>query len=204
MENITGLTWLKGEPVNLKAARVFVLEFWATWCPPCRQSIPHISQVQSKYKDKDVVVIGITQEHDAAKVKKFVDGMGAQMDYHVAVDTDGSASQLMATYNVSGIPHAFVFGRDGKLVWHGHPVEPGLESAIDRALLVAKPAPAGAAPAAAKPTPLTPRSDEELQAMPVRELKQLLSTHHIDYTGCAEKIDLVQLIKQNFAPASSS
>lgn len=112
--------WVKGEPVELKEGNVYVVEFWATWCPPCRESIPHLTELQAKYKD--VTFIGVSDE-DAATVKPFVDKQGENMDYVVAVDDGGATSAAyMQAYGQSGIPTAFVVNRDGKVVWVGHPM----------------------------------------------------------------------------------
>src|SRR6188474_3333423 len=64
--------WVKGDAIDLataKGKKVLVVEFWATWCGPCRTSIPHLTEMQKKFKD--VVFIGVSDE-DAATVKKFV------------------------------------------------------------------------------------------------------------------------------------
>src|SRR5947207_870817 len=51
--------WLQGEAVTeFKSDKVYVVEFWATWCGPCKESIPHLNELQKKYKDKGVVMIG--------------------------------------------------------------------------------------------------------------------------------------------------
>lgn len=91
----------------------------------CRNSIPHLTELQLKYKDKGVVFIGITSENEST-AKKFVNSMGDKMEYLVAVDSQGSAEQnYMAAFGIRGIPHAFVVGRDGKIVYNGHPMESG-------------------------------------------------------------------------------
>ena len=67
--------WVKGKKVDLakgKGKKVYVVEFWATWCPPCRTTIPHLTELQKKYKDKGVVFIGVSDEK-ASVVKKFVE-----------------------------------------------------------------------------------------------------------------------------------
>ena len=98
---------LKGKPA--------IVEFWATWCPPCRTSIPHLNDINKKYKDKGLVVIGITDEKKDV-VQKFM--KSTPMEYHVAVG--GAAVQQKL--GINGIPHAFVLGKDGKVVWEGHPM----------------------------------------------------------------------------------
>lgn len=128
--------WVKGQPIQLSAGRgknVYVVEFWATWCPPCRTSIPHLTELQKKYKNQGVVIVGITNE-PAEKVKPFVAKMGDKMDYTVAVDDNQATSKAyMEANGVGTIPHAFVVNKSGDLVWHGHPMQ-GLEDQIEKAL----------------------------------------------------------------------
>lgn len=124
--------WVKGKPVTLadgKGTNIHVLEFWATWCPPCRTSIPHLTELQKKFKDKGVILIGITDE-PLGKVKPFVEKMGDKMDYHVAIDKDGKTMKgYMEAYEVQGIPHAFIVDKEGRVVWQGHPMA-GLDEAV--------------------------------------------------------------------------
>ena len=60
---LVGLTFVKGEPVEFTPGKVYVVEFWATWCPPCKDSIPHLTELSKKYEDQGVVIIGITNEN---------------------------------------------------------------------------------------------------------------------------------------------
>lgn len=127
---LVGLTWVKGEPVSIEPGKVTVVEFWATWCPPCRVSIPHLTALQDKYEDRGVVVVGISTEQEA-EVRPFVEGMGQKMDYHVAVDTSGKVGRgYMGAFKQNSIPTAFVVDSEGKVIWHGHPAE--LEPVLDR------------------------------------------------------------------------
>jgi thiol-disulfide isomerase/thioredoxin len=117
--------WVKGSPVSLaegKGTNIYVVEFWATWCGPCRTSIPHLTELQKKFKDKGVVFIGVSDEKTDV-VKKFVEKMGEQMDYTVAVDGGKTSEGYMQAYGIDGIPHAFIVDKQGKIVWHGHPMD---------------------------------------------------------------------------------
>ncbi len=128
--------WVKGKPVNLKAGKgkqVYVVEFWATWCGPCKASIPHLTERQKKYADKGVVIIGVSHE-EASVVKPFVEKMGDKMEYTVAVDRDKATyNAYMKAFGQGGIPHAFVIDKEGRIVWHGHP-ERNLEETIEQIL----------------------------------------------------------------------
>jgi thiol-disulfide isomerase/thioredoxin len=117
--------WIKGGPVDLAAGKgktVYVVEFWATWCPPCRTSIPHLTEMQKKFKDKGVIFIGVTDEKTEV-VKKFVEKMGSKMDYVVAIDAGKTSTGYMGAYKIDGIPHAFIVSKEGKVIWHGHPMD---------------------------------------------------------------------------------
>lgn len=126
--------WVKGEPVaSLAADKTYVVEFWATWCGPCRKSIPHLTELQKEYGDR-VTFIGVSVwESDQADVAPFVEKMGDQMAYRVAMDrVDADEEGAMATSWMKaagqrGIPAAFIV-EGGKIAWIGHP------QAMDEAL----------------------------------------------------------------------
>ena len=131
--------WVKGEPVKaFESGKVYVIENWATWCGPCIAAIPHVTELQKKYADKGLVVIGQNVwEDDAAKVKPFVEKMGEKMDYRVVMDEPTGPNGYMAkTYleaaGQNGIPCAFVIDKTGTIAWIGHPMqmEPVLEKVI--------------------------------------------------------------------------
>jgi thiol-disulfide isomerase/thioredoxin len=129
---LTGLTWVKGSPVTIAPGKVYVVEFWATWCPPCRKSIPHLTELAKKYADR-VVFVGVSNE-DVATVKPFVTDKGDEMAYNVAVDTAGKVvNGYMTAFDQDGIPTAFVVSADGKVVWLGHPMG-DLDQVLDQVL----------------------------------------------------------------------
>lgn len=128
--------WVKGKAVDLvegKGKNIYVVEFWATWCGPCRTSIPHLTELQNEFKDKNVIFVGISDE-ERNVVAPFVKRMGDKMDYVVAVDEDRkSYSNYMAAFGQNGIPHAFVVNKEGQIAWHGHPMD-GLDKVINEIL----------------------------------------------------------------------
>ena len=150
--------WVKGEAVTrLGGGRITVVDFWATWCGPCIAAIPHMSELQAKYADKDVDLIGVSiWEHSPSRVAPFVtqrdenDVEGDEMAYRVAMDKvpplpegveEGSrearanASQgamartWMQAAGRNGIPSVFIVDREGKIAWIGHPFD-GMDEAL--------------------------------------------------------------------------
>lgn len=126
--------WIKGEPVDLAEARgkkVIVVEFWATWCGPCKVSIPHLTELQKKFANRGVVVIGVSDE-EPSTVKPFVNEQGDKMNYTVAIDRNRATSAAyMEKFGQNGIPHAFVIDKEGRIAWHGHPMS-GLDRVLDK------------------------------------------------------------------------
>jgi len=133
--------WIKGSPVTkLGEGKVNVVEFWATWCGPCKVSIPHLTELAKKYKGKatftGVSVFEVPQPKDESYIKnvvKFVKDEGAQMNYNVCADgKEGTMGKTwMEAANQDGIPTAFVIGKDGKVLWIGHPMG-GLDEVLDQ------------------------------------------------------------------------
>ena len=101
---------LEGNQVSLSDFRgktVFV-NFWATWCPPCRAEMPEIEAVYQEYKDKGVVVIGVDILEPEDVVRQFVEQGGYSWIF--ALDTSG---EVAANYEITAIPTSFFIDREG-------------------------------------------------------------------------------------------
>ena len=125
-------TWLTPEP--RRAGKVVLIDFWATWCPPCRATIPELNDLQAKFKD-DLVVIGVSDE-EPDKLKAFM--QGTKMSYAVATDP---GKQMNSAIHVKGIPHVILISTDGVVRWQGFPLsdEEPLTAEIVKQVIAADP-----------------------------------------------------------------
>jgi peroxiredoxin len=106
------LTDLDGKQWTLKALRgkVVLVNFWATWCPPCRKEMPDLEALYNRFKDQDMVILAISDE-DAAKVRPFV--AERRITYRILLDPGRKVNEL---FGVEGIPKTFIYDRSGTLV----------------------------------------------------------------------------------------
>jgi peroxiredoxin len=106
------LSDLKGAKWSLKYLRgkVVLVNFWATWCPPCRKEMPDMEALYQRFGPRGLVILAISDE-DASKVEPFI--TEHKYAYPILLDPGRKVSQLFA---VEGIPKSFLYGRDGKLV----------------------------------------------------------------------------------------
>lgn len=127
--------WIKGKEFSeFKEKGVYVMEFWATWCGPCKVAMPHLTELAKKYKNVTFTGVSVfeNQKEDdfLTKVSDFVKGNDANMGYNVAADDSKQvmAKTWMDAAGLNAIPATFVI-KDGKVAWIGHPasLEPVLE-----------------------------------------------------------------------------
>ena len=93
------------------AGKVVVVDFWASWCKPCRQSIPWLNEMQAKYGPSGLVVIGVNVDAERPLAEKFLAQTPAR--FQIVYDAEG---KLPKEYAVPGMPASFIFDRTGRLV----------------------------------------------------------------------------------------
>lgn len=115
--------WVAGPKIDIPSlsGKAYVIEFWATWCGPCRASIPHINELAQCVQPLGIPVMGLSDE-SPEEIAPFVKDM--DMVYSVGVNSGTEGLEYR------GIPFAAVIGADSKVVWAGHPMEPGFEEAV--------------------------------------------------------------------------
>jgi len=105
------LAQLRGRPV--------VLDFWATWCGPCRSTMPEVEKLHRKYRGKGLQVVGINIEGKSQKVIDYLNQSG--YSFTVLFDSGNWKSEVAKQYQVSSIPRTFLIDRNGNVVFSGHP-----------------------------------------------------------------------------------
>lgn len=115
--------WIGKEP-DLTKGKIIILEFWNTWCPPCRNSLPKLTELQQKFKD-DVIVIALSNESVAD-----ITGMKKKHGVDLPDCYLGSSPKKVTRdeYGVRGVPHVVVIEPESKcVIWEGYPLQKGHE-----------------------------------------------------------------------------
>jgi peroxiredoxin len=106
LKDLSGKTWTFSE----LRGKVVLVNFWATWCPPCRKEMPDLERLYGRFGSKGLVVLGISDE-EAVKVDPFI--RERKVSFPVLLDPGRKVNEMFA---VEGIPKSFVYDREGKLV----------------------------------------------------------------------------------------
>jgi len=116
------LTTLDGETVTEvnPAGGVTVVEFWATWCGPCLDVMPHSKQLEARYRDAGVRFIGVSLDEDVRVQRRTVMEQGL---HWINVNDMQQPRSFAGAWGILAMPHSFLLSPAGELLWNGHPLE---------------------------------------------------------------------------------
>ncbi|HEV2320046.1 MAG TPA: TlpA disulfide reductase family protein [Verrucomicrobiae bacterium] len=126
---ISAKDWVNSkQPLTLAGLRgkVTLMEFWATWCGPCQECIPHLNELQHKYASQKFQLVSLVLEGHQT-MDPFLSKH--QVEYPIGLD-----SSSLDDYSITTIPHAFVVDQKGKIIWSGQSASPELDTAVAKAL----------------------------------------------------------------------
>ena len=113
--------WLTNEPK--REGKFLLIDFWATWCGPCRKAIPELNKFSKEFND-DLIVIGISNEKEETVKRMQV----PKIEYYSAIDSTEKMEKIL---EIKGIPHVILIDPDGYVRWQGFPLYPGFELTSD-------------------------------------------------------------------------
>jgi thiol-disulfide isomerase/thioredoxin len=122
--------WLNVTAVPTLASlrgNVVLIEFWATWCGPCIQSIPHLNELQKQYADQGFKIVSFADQN-----RQWIEAFMKRTPIVYAIGLESGAT--FDRYGVTGIPQAFLLDKSGKIAWEGNSGDPALEGALQAAV----------------------------------------------------------------------
>ena len=136
LENVGFLTGEETTTVKHEPGQVILLDFWATWCPPCQKPMAHNQEMLEKHAPlgdwKNVRIIGLSRDQDQKKLEQHVaDKKWTSVEHYWQANGKGNSHK---DFKVNGIPHCVLVDTHGKIVWVGHPASRNLEEDINNLL----------------------------------------------------------------------
>lgn len=202
--NLEHVQWIQGQPVpSFEEGKVYVLDFWATWCGPCVRSIPHINALSQEHAD-DLSVIGVAiwPRDGMTPTAEYVEAKGDDMSYRIAEDVDGqTATAFMEAAGQNGIPTCMVVDQHARIAWIGHPMA-GLEDVVAKVIDGTWDLEAARAEAAKQAEEARRQEELNAKAMPIyRELQQAMQSEDWDASAdlSQQLLDLDHAMFGNFA-----
>lgn len=125
---LVSLDEVQRDPADRKKKRVVLLDFWATWCPPCREYVPKLQKIHEDYGKKGLCVAGITVgSEDTKTVEKFV--KEKKVTYILLLDNKREVARL---YQVTSIPTTYLIDKDGVIRYTHIGYYPGMEKDVEK------------------------------------------------------------------------
>ena len=108
---------LSGKPTHLSdfKGKVVVLNFWATWCPPCKEETPSLNRLQKYIESRNGLVLGVAADEDTAAYQKFLQDQGVVFPTYRDPGTRNNSSPIAVSYGTSMIPETYIIDRRGKI-----------------------------------------------------------------------------------------
>ena len=130
---LQGANFVQGSKVeSFQAGKTYVVEFWATWCGPCKRSIPHLNKMHQTMEAEGLVIIGVSNEKEDT-ITSFLRKQGDRMSYRIIADSRERVwKDYMEAAGKGGIPTAFVVGPDGNVQHIGHPLDPAFDGIVKK------------------------------------------------------------------------
>lgn len=125
IDSLASIAACMKDPAQLKNKVVYV-DFWASWCGPCRRSFPWMKELNNKYEERGLKFVTVNLDRDRAAAKKFLTEMS--VPFEVVYDSTGA---LATIYGLEAMPTSFIYGRDGKLRKQHRGFNPKETSAVD-------------------------------------------------------------------------
>lgn len=124
---------LDAKIVELKTFRgnVVLVDFWATWCGPCRQSVPELVKMWEKHKNSGFQIIGVSFDSQRSVLEDYIEDFN--MSWIQTHDTEYLVNQY---YDIKAIPHAYLLNKRGEIAYTGHPLAVDLEHLVDSLIKV--------------------------------------------------------------------
>lgn len=118
-----------GENLRLSELRgeVVMINFWASWCGPCRQEMPLLDELYNRYRPMGFTILGVNVEEDSTKARQMLDDI--PVDFPILFDNQSKVSEL---YDVVAMPSTFLVDRDGRVRYLHHGYKPGYEQAYQQ------------------------------------------------------------------------
>jgi thiol-disulfide isomerase/thioredoxin len=130
-----GTWWQNKKLTGFEKNRVYLVDFWASWCGPCRESFPELARFKARYASEGLEVVAVSIDKSADDAAGFLEAEGGQFDFFIGVDKKGKTWKSWGTAaGRDTIPTSFLVDAQGKILWVGHPMDEKLDATILKAL----------------------------------------------------------------------